>query len=223
MLTREERPRIVVVDYGAGNLRSVARALEVSGATAIVTEESRELEHAHAVVLPGDGAAASAMRGLSERDLIGAIRDVVSSGRPFLGVCLGMQVLMSYSDEDGGVECLGIVSGRVRRLPDGLKVPHMGWNQVQQAGRHPIFDGVPDGANFYFLHSYVVVPDDPTVTIGTTDYGSLFTSVIASRNVVATQFHPEKSATVGLRVYRNFVQWARDPSSRAAVAAGERS
>lgn len=202
-------------------MRSVARALEVSGATAIVTEEYRELERAHAVVLPGDGAALSGMRGLAQRDLIGAIRDFVASGRPFLGVCLGMQVLMSYSDEDGGVECLGIVAGRVRRLPDGLKVPHMGWNQVHQAARHRIFDDVPDGTNFYFLHSYVVVPDDPSVTIGTTDYGGSFTSAIAARNVVATQFHPEKSATFGLHLYRNFIQWARDPTPRAAVAAGE--
>ncbi len=211
MLTRETRPRIAVVDYGAGNLRSVARALEASGAVAIVTDRAEDVARADGVVLPGVGAAAAAMRGLAERDLIGAVRDAVASGRPFLGVCLGLQVLMSSSDEGGGVECLGIVPGQVRRLPADLKVPHMGWNQVHQLVPHRIFDGIPDGANFYFVHSYVVVPDDPSVTIGTTDYGGRFASVIGLQNVVATQFHPEKSSALGLRIYQNFVHWAREP------------
>ena len=206
------------MDYGAGNLRSVARALEVEGAEAVVTEDPRHLATADGIVVPGDGAAASAMRGLAERGLIGPLREAVASGRPFLGVCLGMQVLMSWSDEDGGVECLGIIPGRVARLPEGLKVPHIGWNQVRQRRAHLLFAGIPDEANFYFVHSYVVVPDEPGTVVGTTDYGVEFTSVVACDNVVATQFHPEKSAAFGLTMYRNFARWvqAAAESGRAA-------
>lgn len=217
MDTNGTRPKIVVVDYGAGNLRSVARALEASGAEAIVSEYGRDFAGADGLVLPGVGAAGAAMRGLNSRDLIGPLRDAVASGRPFLGVCLGLQVLMSWSDEDGGVECLGIVPGRVVRLPDGLKIPHIGWNQVQQTQPHCLFAGIPDNANFYFVHSYVVVPDDRGVVAGETEYGNPFTSAIAVGNVFASQFHPEKSATFGLRIYRNFVAWARASSSVQAV------
>lgn len=215
------RPRIAVVDYGAGNLRSVARALEASGAEPIVTDRASDLNRAAGVVLPGVGAAGAAMRGLIGRGLVDPLREAVASGRPFLGVCLGLQVLMSTSDEDGGVECLGIVPGSVRRLPDGLKVPHMGWNQVLQRSAHRIFEGIPDGANFYFVHSYVVVPDDPRLVIGTTDYGGLFTSVVGFDNVVATQFHPEKSAAHGLQVYRNFVRWAGEDAPLAVASIRE--
>lgn len=215
------RPRIAVVDYGAGNLRSVARALEASGAEAVVTNRASDLARVDGLVLPGVGAAGAAMRGLNGRGLVDPLRDAVASGRPFLGVCLGLQVLMSTSDEDGGVECLGIVPGGVRKLPDGLKVPHMGWNQVQQRSAHRIFQGIPDGANFYFVHSYVVVPDDPRLIIGTTEYGDSFTSAVGFDNVVATQFHPEKSAAHGLRVYRNFVRWAGEDVPRAMASIRE--
>ncbi len=213
MDTNQPRPRVVVVDYGAGNLRSVARALEAAGAEAIVTERGRDFVGADALVLPGVGAAGAAMRGLIARDLVGPVRDAVASGRPFLGVCLGLQVLMTWSDEDGGVECLGIVPGRVVRLPDGLKIPHIGWNQVHQEKPHCLFNDIPDQANFYFVHSYVVVPDNRSVIAGTTDYGLPFTSVIAIGNIFASQFHPEKSAAHGLRLYRNFVDWAQETSS----------
>ena len=205
---RERRPRIVVVDYGAGNLRSVARALEIGGADAVLTERPEDLSTADAVIFPGDGAARSAMDGLRERGLVEPIRRAVASGRPFLGVCLGLQVLMSASDEDGGVECLGVIPGRVVRLTTEQKIPHIGWNQVQRRRSHRLFVDVPDGANFYFVHSYVVVPDDPGCIVATTDYGLAFASVLAVDNVAATQFHPEKSADVGMRVYRNFVRWA---------------
>jgi len=211
------QPRIIVVDYGAGNLRSVARALEAAGAKAIVTEQGRDFAGADALVLPGVGAAGAAMRGLKSRDLVAPLREAVASGRPFLGVCLGLQVLMSWSDEDGGVECLGIVPGWVVRLPDGLKIPHIGWNQVQQTQPHRLYEGIPDGANFYFVHSYAVVPDDPGVVAGVTDYGQSFTSAVAVGNIFASQFHPEKSATFGLRIYRNFVSWARETTSVQAV------
>lgn len=214
----DRRPRIAVVDYGAGNLRSVARALEAGGADAIVTEAADDLATADGVILPGVGAAGSAMRGLAERGLIAPVRQAVASGRPFLGVCLGLQVLMSWSDEDAGVECLGIIPGRVVRLPDGQKIPHIGWNQVRQRQPHRVLEGIPDQANFYFVHSYVVVPEDPATVVGATEYGVAFASVVASGNVVATQFHPEKSASAGLRVYQNFARWAfaESRSPRAA-------
>lgn len=204
------RPRIAVVDYGAGNLRSVARALQASGAETVVTDRPRDLIAAHGVVLPGVGAAGSAMRGLAERGLIDPLREVVASGKPFLGVCLGLQVLMSWSDENGGVECLGVIPGRVSRLPEGLKVPHIGWNQARQRRDHRLFDGVADGANFYFVHSYVVVPEDSADVISVTEYGVEFASAVARNNVVATQFHPEKSSAAGLRVYHNFATWVAE-------------
>lgn len=209
----EARPRIAVVDYGAGNLRSVARALQAAGAETIVTDRASDLETAHGIILPGVGAAGSAMRGLASRGLIEPVRAAVASGKPFLGVCLGLQVLMSWSDENGGVECLGVIPGRVVRLPeglDGLKVPHIGWNQVCHRQTHPLLDGITDGANFYFVHSYVVVPTDPGDVVATTNYGVEFVSVVARGNVVATQFHPEKSAIVGLRLYRNFAGLVAD-------------
>src|SRR5450759_5347370 len=143
------RPRIAVVDFGAGNLRSVTQALRVVGAEPLITDRAADIAAADGVVFPGDGAAKSAMEGLAERDLIGPIRDAVRSGRPFLGVCLGLQVLMSRSDEDGGVECLGIIPGTVARLQGEQKIPHMGWNQVRQRRSHRIFDGVPGLSDFY--------------------------------------------------------------------------
>ncbi len=221
-MDKSNRPRIVVVDYGAGNLRSVARALEASGAEPVVTDRPADLERADGVVLPGVGAAGAAMRGLAGRGLIEPLHLAVASGRPFLGVCLGLQVLMSSSDEDGGVRCLGIIPGRVRRLPDGLKVPHMGWNQLRQRAPHRIFDGIPDEANFYFVHSYVVAPDDPELILGTTDYGGPFAAAVGYDNVVATQFHPEKSASHGLRLYRNFVAWAGEAAPAPVSSVRER-
>jgi glutamine amidotransferase len=203
-VSEEIRPRIVVVDYGAGNLRSVARALEASKADVLVTEDFHALESADAVVVPGDGAARSAMEGLARRDLITPIRAFIASGRPFLGVCLGLQVLMSWSDEDGGTECLGIIPGKVVKLPDLLKIPHIGWNQVEERSPHPILDGIADGEDFYFVHSYVAVPDDPNDVVGVTTYGVPFASILQRGTVVATQFHPEKSADAGLLMYRNF-------------------
>lgn len=207
--------KIVVVDYGAGNLRSVARALSHAGVDPLVTEDPEALKGAHGVILPGVGAAGSAMSGLTARRLVDPLRAYVQSGRPLLGVCLGLQVLLSWSEEDGGVECLGLIPGRVVRFPPGLKIPHIGWNQVNQTAAHPIFAEIPDGADFYFVHGYYPVPDDPAAVIGTTEYGVRFASVIAKANVVATQFHPEKSARDGLQIYQNFANWV------SAVANGE--
>jgi len=198
--------KLVVVDYGAGNLRSVAIALVRLGLNPLVTSEPKAVQTADALILPGVGAAADTMRNLAQRQLVEPILEYVASGRPFLGICMGLQVLFSVSEEGGEHLCLDILPGRVRRLPDGLKVPHMGWNRVRQRCWHPIFDGISDGAFFYFVHSYYAHPDDPSVVIGETDYGVTFAAVVAKDNIVATQFHPEKSAESGLRFYQNFLR-----------------
>jgi glutamine amidotransferase len=199
---------LLILDYGAGNLRSVANAVAMIGYQARITRAARDLKNARAVILPGVGAAAAAMDNLRRLDLVDAILEYIRAERPFFGVCLGLQVLLSGTEEDGGHDCLGIVPGRVRRLPAGLKTPHMGWNQVRQLRPHPLFDGIPDQTNFYFVHSYHAVPDDPSVIIGQADYGVAVCGAIASGNLVATQFHPEKSGAPGLRMYDNFIKRA---------------
>jgi glutamine amidotransferase len=172
----------------------------------LVTSEPKAVRTADALILPGVGAAADTMRNLAQRRLVEPIRAYIASGRPFLGICMGLQALFSVSEEGGEHQCLDILPGRVRRLPDGLKVPHMGWNRVRQRCPHPIFEGIADGAFFYFVHSYYPHPDDPSVVIGETDYGVTFAAVVAKGNIVATQFHPEKSAESGLRLYENFLR-----------------
>jgi glutamine amidotransferase len=197
---------LIVVDYGAGNLRSVSIALARLGFDPLVTSEPEAVDSADVVVLPGVGAAADTMSNLAQRQLVEPIREYIASGRPFLGICMGLQVLFSVSEEGGEHPCLDILPGRVRRLPEGLKVPHMGWNRVRQCCRHPVFDGISDDAFFYFVHSYYPHPEDPSVVIGETDYGVTFPAVVAKDNIVATQFHPEKSAEAGLRLYENFLR-----------------
>jgi imidazole glycerol-phosphate synthase subunit HisH len=199
---------LAIVDYGAGNLRSVAKALAQVGVEPTLVSGGRELLAADAVILPGVGAAGDAMRNLQQRDLVEPLREFVRSGRPLFGVCLGMQLILSLSDEDAGQPCLDIVAGRVLKLPDGLKVPHMGWNQVRQVREHPLFAGIPSDSYFYFVHSYYCAPADTAVVIGQTEYGVAFCSALATGNVVATQFHPEKSGEQGLQVYRNFLAFA---------------
>lgn len=199
---------IAIVDYGAGNLRSVSRALAHVGADCKVTSSPDEVLSAHAVVLPGVGAGPDAMKALSAIGLIAPLRRVVAEGKPFLGVCLGLQLLLSTTEEGGSYPCLDIVPGTVRRLPDGLKVPHMGWNQVEQVVAHPFFEGIPQGTHFYFVHSYYPDPDDRSYVAGETEYGTRFCSVLIKDNVIATQFHPEKSGEWGLRLYANFLKWA---------------
>ncbi len=199
---------LAIVDYGAGNLRSVAKALAHVGVEPTLTSSGKELLAADAVVLPGVGAAGDAMRSLERLDLVAPIREYVTSGRPFFGVCLGMQILLSVSEEGGGQPCLDLVPGRVLRLPDGLKVPQMGWNQVRQTRAHPLFAGIPDDSHFYFVHSYYCAPADRALVIGETDYGLAYCSALAVDNVVATQFHPEKSGEQGLQIYRNFLAFA---------------
>ena len=210
---------IAILDYGAGNLRSVAKALEVVGARPVVTSDARAIARADGLVVPGQGSAVDAMRNLERLRLAEPLKRYVESGRPFLGVCLGEQIIFESSDE-GDQPCLGLVAGRCRRLPgDGRKVPHMGWNSVRLRRPHPLLDGVPDDSYFYFVHSYYVDPADPAVTLGETDYGVRFASIVARDNVFATQFHPEKSAELGLRIYANFVRYCERPAARGAVAA----
>jgi glutamine amidotransferase len=195
---------IAIVDYGAGNLRSVAHAVEHVGVPAVVTNDAARIAAADGVILPGVGAAADTMANLERRDLVGVVKDVIARGTPFFGVCMGLQALFTLSEEGGEHRCLDVFPGTVRRFPAGLDIPHMGWNQVRQRRAHPFFAGVPDDANFYFVHSYYVDPRDPSIVAGETDYGLPFASVVIRDNVVATQFHPEKSGAHGLKLYENF-------------------
>ena len=201
-------PYVAVVDYGAGNLRSVIRALEHVGATAEITCKPAELDRARAVVLPGVAAAADTMKGLRERGLVDSLLRNIQSGKPFLGLCMGLQALLTYSEEGGHQECLDVIPGVVRKLPAGLKVPQMGWNQVACQTEHPLLDGIPDRSSFYFVHSFYAEPLDQKVVVATTEYGLSFASILARDNVFATQFHPEKSGARGLQLYRNFVRLA---------------
>lgn len=210
--------RVVVIDYDAGNLRSVARALHHVGADPIVSADPTDIANAAALVLPGVGAAADTMRNLRERGLIQPIREYLAADRPFLGVCMGLQALLERSEE-GDQECLGILPGVARRFPtdSGLKVPHMGWNTIQWRYPHPITEGIPSGSYFYFVHSYHPTTPDPSLVLGETDYGTVFPSVLARGYLVATQCHPEKSGRDGLRLYANFVHWARQGSPLPAT------
>jgi len=202
---------IVVLDYDAGNLRSVARAVTHVDRPPIVSADPADIDRAAGLILPGVGAAADTMANLRRRGLVEPIREYIAAGRPFLGVCMGLQALFDWSEEGGHEECLGIFPGSIRHFEpgEGRKVPHMGWNTVEWVREHPIAEGIPDGSAFYFVHSYYPVADDPTLALGQTEYGVTFPSVVAKDSVVATQFHPEKSSTHGLRLYANFVRWAR--------------
>ena len=195
----------VIVDYGAGNLRSVQKAFERLGHETVITALPEAVVNAPAVVFPGQGASPPAMASLRASGMDEALRQAIRDDRPFFGVCLGLQLLMDWSEE-GGTRCLGVLPGEVKRLPPGLKVPHMGWNSVRLGTSHPVFEGVPSESYFYFVHSYYAHPHDPEAVVGTTPYGIEFCSVAARGNLVATQFHPEKSGPLGLRLYDNFVK-----------------
>jgi glutamine amidotransferase len=198
---------IAIIDYGAANIHSIEKALEQVGAQVRVTDDPQVVGEARAVVLPGVGAGGTAMARMTERGLDDAIRNATWQGKPFLGICLGMQLLAQHHDE-GEVAGLGLFSGEVRRIPHGPKIPHMGWNQVRPLQDNlPIFAGVPPEAYFYFVHSYYVEPYDQHGVAGVTDYGSPFCSVIATEQVWGTQFHPEKSGAVGQQMLKNFVKW----------------
>jgi len=213
---------IIVVDYDAGNLRSVARALEHVGASPVVSADPADIDRAAAVVLPGVGAAEDTMFKLRDRNLVEPLLSYIASGRPFLGVCMGLHALLEHSEEGEGQDCLGVLPGAARRFEagPGHKVPHMGWNTVDWLREHPVAEGIPSGSYFYFVHSYYPTVADPGLALGETEYGVAFPSVLASGYVVATQFHPEKSGRLGLRLYQNFVRWARtgEPVAPGAVA-----
>ena len=202
---------IAVIDYGAGNLGSVEKALRYIGAPAEVTRDADVLLRHDALILPGVGALGHCMEGLRRANLIEATRAFIASGRPFLGICIGMQMLFETSEEGGQTPGLGILPGRVRRfdvagsVASDLKVPHMGWNALEHNGTCPILRGVPSGAMAYFVHSYYAEPADPGIVAATTHHGLPFCSAIRSANVFATQFHPEKSGAIGLMILRNFV------------------
>lgn len=202
---------IAVIDYRAGNLTSVRLAFESLGIDAVITDDPDRIKEAERVVFPGVGAAGAAMASLRELELVDAIIDVVRRGTPFLGICLGTQIIFERSEEDGGTAGIGLIKGAVKLFKPAdrrHKVPQMGWNRVAQARRHALFDGIPDGSEFYFVHSYYPAPFEPARVLGTTDYaGMTFASVVEDRNLVATQFHPEKSGRIGLRLLRNFVSW----------------
>ena len=195
---------IAIIDYGMGNLRSVQKGFEHAGFPAYLAQDPAQVAAAAGVVLPGVGAFGDAMDRLRAAGLIPVIWRVVGEGRPFLGICLGQQLLFEESEEWGPVAGLGLLRGRVRRLPPGLKVPHMGWNSVHLGRPSPLLEGIPDGSFFYFVHSYYVEPAEEDVVVATTDYGVSFPSVVARGNLFGIQFHPEKSSTLGLRILANF-------------------
>lgn len=204
---------IAIIDYGMGNLRSVQKGFEKIGAGAVVTADPRLLLEAERVVLPGVGAFRDCMHNLEQGGFIEPLLKVISEGRPFLGICVGMQMLFTDSVEFGMHQGLNVIPGHVLRFPDDmregaekLKVPQMGWNQLSFNRRPAAFDGVADGSNVYFVHSYYAKPDDENVIATTTDYGFEFCSSIWKDNIVATQFHPEKSQDVGLRILKNFAE-----------------
>ena len=202
---------IAIIDYGMGNLRSVQKGFERVGCEAVVTSDPKVVLEADKIVLPGVGAFPDCMRNLEEGGFIEPLLRVIREGRPFLGICLGLQLLFSESDEFGVHKGLGIIPGRVVRFPEGmveagesLKVPHMGWNQLTFRKRPPVFAGIETGTNVYFVHSYYVVPEEAGVIATTTSYGIEFCSSIWKDNIVATQFHPEKSQDKGLQILKNF-------------------
>jgi imidazole glycerol-phosphate synthase subunit HisH len=201
---------IAVIDYGRGNLGSVENALERLGMRAVVTEDPHVIEDARALVLPGDGAFHDAMANLQARGLLEPLRAALDEGRPFLGICLGYQLLFTESEEFGQGKGLDVVPGVVRRFPRGLKVPHMGWNSVEHTGDLAIFDGVPSGAHFYFVHSYYPTITDTSLAVATCNYGVTFPAAVGRGSLFATQFHPEKSQRWGVRILENFAAFVRD-------------
>ena len=201
---------IAIVDYGMGNLRSVEKGFLKVGVDARVVSDRKSIENAGGIVLPGVGAFRDCIKNLTDADLTEAIVDSIRQGKPYLGICLGLQVLFSESEEFGVCRGLDVFRGKVVRFPErGLKVPHMGWNTVRMVRKPPIFDGIPDDSYFYFVHSFYVRPEDPAIVSGATEYGSEFTSMVWKDNIIATQFHPEKSQELGLKILKGFGEFVR--------------
>ncbi len=196
---------IAIIDYGMGNIRSVEKGFQKAGADVKVTQNPQDINNADGVVLPGVGAFRDCMKGLEDLNLSNAVIETIKKGKPFLGICVGLQILFSESEEFGTSRGLDIFKGRVVRFQSSdLKIPQMGWNQLNIINSNALFKGIPDKSYFYFVHSYYVVPEDKGIISTTTDYGIDFTSSVCSDNVYAVQFHPEKSQTLGLKVLENF-------------------
>lgn len=213
---------IAIVDYGRGNLGSVQRAFTRVGMRAVITQDAPRVDEADAVVIPGDGAFLDAMQSLDGLGLLPAVRRALSGARPFLGICLGYQVLFSSSEEFGEGRGLDVVPGRVRRFPPGRKVPHMGWNRVVHGGALRLFEGIPDGAHFYFVHSYypelAAAPAGPAPALAWCEYGVRFAAAMERGLVMGTQFHPEKSQGWGIRLLENFAAMVREHAPAPAGA-----
>jgi imidazole glycerol-phosphate synthase subunit HisH len=199
---------IAIVDYGMGNLRSVQKGFEKVGHKAVVTGDAAEIAAADKIVLPGVGAIEDAIKELRRKNLVDPVLTAIRSDKPFLGICLGLQLLFETSYENGEHKGFGVFPGEVVKfkLPKGFSIPHMGWNQLIVRNRPPILDGIAEGTHFYFVHSYYVVPQNPNIVAAETDYGGPFCSMIWRKNVFATQFHPEKSQSAGLRILKNFAE-----------------
>ena len=204
---------IAIINYNAGNITSVARALQNIGHDFVITDEAKKLEVASHVIFPGVGAAGEAMAYLREKNLDVWLKNYIKTGKPLLGICLGTQIILDYSEENE-TDCIGLVDGSTKRFPDKLtsegqtlKIPHMGWNSVTFRRSHPVFQDISPDAEFYFVHSYYPAPSDESAVLGVTDYGMKFCSVLAKENLVAMQFHPEKSGRPGLQILRNFCAW----------------
>lgn len=200
---------IAIIDYGMGNLRSVEKGFQKVGVEAKVVNDSKAVNNADAIVLPGVGAFRDCIMNLSNMNLIEPIINSIRKGKPYLGICLGLQILFSESEEFGIQKGLDLLKGRVVRFQSGLKVPHMGWNTVKLVKKPPIFNDIDDNSYFYFVHSFYVKPDNKEVVSGTTDYGITFTSMVWKDNIIATQFHPEKSQQIGLKILKNFGEFIK--------------
>jgi len=195
---------ITIIDYGMGNLRSVEKALQKVGAEVVVSRDPDDIRRADRMVLPGVGAFGDAMANLQKRGLVEVIKEEVAAGKPFLGICLGLDLLFEESDEHGLHQGLGLLPGRVELLPTELKIPQIGWNQVSIRKESGLLEGIPDGSSFYFVHSYAVVPEVESDILCLTEYGCTFVSAVERGNIAAFQFHPEKSSSLGLNILRNF-------------------
>jgi glutamine amidotransferase len=195
---------VSVVNYGVGNMRSIRRGLEKSGATVEITHSPKDLRSSDAIVLPGVGAFAPAVKNMAP--IADVVAEAMKDGKPILGVCLGLQLLFTRSSEGGSIRGLNFISGEVVKLPETVKTPQMGWNTLNIVQSHPLLEGVKDGSYVYFVHSYYPQPTDPDVIVATTEYGVKFPSLVAKKNLFATQFHPEKSSKTGLIMLKNFVR-----------------